>query len=68
MVQWNNYETGTRAATGKDWDIAVEKIIERYREKHGINTDNHAVLEKMRINLKKYAAYLESKKDAGINA
>lgn len=54
--------TGPKSATGMEWSRAVEKIIDQYRKKHGILTDQQIVLEKMRTNLREYADYLEAKK------
>jgi len=58
------HSTGTRAATGKDWEKAVDSFMRKYREKYGIVTDQQTVLEKMKDNVRRYAGYLESKKDS----
>ncbi|MEW6602785.1 MAG: glycosyltransferase [Nitrospirota bacterium] len=55
------HSTGPKAATGKDWERAVDSIMDTYRKKHGIVADRDIVLEMMKDNVRRYAAYLESK-------
>jgi len=56
------HSTGPKAATGREWEKAVDTVMCRYREKYGIVTDRQTVLEKMKENVRRYAGYLESKK------
>jgi len=62
------HSTGARSATGKEWTNAVEALMNRYREKHGIHPDQKTVLEKMKDNVRKYADYLESKRASGLKS